>query len=265
MQKQQLGSSDDDSGREPRSAVQRSDEAGDTTTTTVPPVVAGKAVKQWSFTELRGDALDPVEIASGIQVGGLLNEIHDYGPTFRDSDVFFPDETSRPPDGIATGQITSFEDDVTYWVGAEAPAGIAALPDAPIGSVSTLRLTQSFIKRSDDASLSLTLSAALIETTDLNAFLARECPAGHSYGLVCDLIKGELYVNVAAFTVPRRRTSSRSTSSSRSPGAPGSSGTRRTGAAARSPPATPTSRSGRSRTSTSSSTSSTAPPRAWSS
>jgi uncharacterized delta-60 repeat protein len=201
MQKQQPGTPDD-GGRVARSAVQMSDEPGDTTATTVSPVVAGKAVKEWSFAELRGDALDLVEIASGIQVGGLLNEIHDYGPTFRDSDVFLPDETSRPPDGIATGQITSFEDDVTYWVGAEAPAGIAALPDAPIGSVSTLRLTQSFIKRSDDASLSFTLSAAFIETTDLNAGLARECPAGHSYGLVCDLIKGELFVNVAAFTVP---------------------------------------------------------------
>ena len=122
MQEQQLGASDDDSRRDPRSAVQKSGEPGDTTTT-VPPVVAGKAVKEWSFTELHGDALDQVEVDSGIQVGGLLNEIHDYGPTFRDSDVFFPDKTSRPPDGIATGQITSFENDVTYWVGAEAPAG----------------------------------------------------------------------------------------------------------------------------------------------
>ena len=122
MQEQQLGASDDDTAhRDPGSAVQKSGEPGDTTTP-VPPVVAGKAVKEWSFTELHGDALDQVEVDSGIQVGGLLNEIHDYGPTFRDSDVFFPDETSRPPDGIATGQITSFEDDVTYWVGAEAPA-----------------------------------------------------------------------------------------------------------------------------------------------
>ena len=201
MQKQQLGASDDDSRRDPGSAVQKSGEPGDTTTT-VPPVVAGKAVKEWSFTELHGDALDQVEVDSGIQVGGLLNEIHDYGPTFRDSDVFFPDETSRPPDGIATGQVTSFEDDVTYWVGAEAPAGDATQPDAPIGSISQLRLTQSFIKRTDDASLSFTLSAAFIETTDLNAVLARECPPVHRYGLLCDLIKGELFLNVAAFTVP---------------------------------------------------------------
>ena len=202
MQKQQAGAFDDGSRREPRGSVQKSDEPGETAATPVPPVVGGKAVKEWSFTELRGDVLDPVEIASGIQVGGLLNEIHDYGPTFRDSDVFFPDETSRPPDGIATGQITSFEDDITYWVGAEAPGGNAEQADAPIGSVSKLRLTQSFIKRSDDASLSFTLSAAFIETTDLNASLARVCPPGHRYDLLCDLIKGELFVNVAAFTVP---------------------------------------------------------------
>ena len=95
MQKQQRGGFDGDSRRDPGSAVQKSGEPGDTTTM-VPPVVAGKAVKEWSFTELRGDVLDEVEVGSGIQVGGLLNEIHDYGPTFRDSDVFFPDETSRP-------------------------------------------------------------------------------------------------------------------------------------------------------------------------
>ena len=73
MQKQQLGASDDDSRRDPGSAVQKSGEPGDTPTT-VPPVVAGKAVKEWSFTELHGDALDQVTdlfVAAGPQPLGM--------------------------------------------------------------------------------------------------------------------------------------------------------------------------------------------------
>ena len=53
-----------------------------------------------------------------------------------------------------------------------------------------------------DASLSFTLSAAFIETTDLNAFLGRRCPPQHADGLFCDLVKGELFLDVQAFTVP---------------------------------------------------------------
>ena len=62
--------------------------------------------------------------------------------------------------------------------------------------------TQSFIKRAPDASLSFTLSAAFIETTDLNAVLGRRCPPVHADGLFCDLVKGELFLDVQAFTVP---------------------------------------------------------------
>jgi hypothetical protein len=51
--------------------------------------------------------------------------------------------TRLPSDGIATGQITSTADGVIHWVGAEAPAGIAGLPEDSIGGRS-LRQTQSF-------------------------------------------------------------------------------------------------------------------------
>jgi hypothetical protein len=95
--------------------------------------------------------------------------------------VFSPDGTSLPLDGIATGQIASTADGVTYWVGAEGPAGNAGLPEAPIGGISELHQTQSFIKRAPDASLSFTVSAAFIETTDRNAVLGRRCtPTGCS-------------------------------------------------------------------------------------
>ena len=141
-----------------------------------PPLVRGEPIRGWAFSELRGDQLQEVELAADIQVGGLLHELHDFGPTSRDSDVFFPDETSVPPDGIATGQIMSSADGVTYWVGAEAPRGIASLPDDPIGGRAQLRQTQSFIKRDFGASLSFTVSAAFIETTDLNAVAGPAVP-----------------------------------------------------------------------------------------
>jgi uncharacterized delta-60 repeat protein len=169
---------------------------------TVPPLVSGEPIREWAFSELRGDSLEEVELSDGIQVGSLLHELHDFGPTFRDSDVFSPDGSSLPSDGIATGQIASTADGVTYWVGAEAPAGIAGVPEDPIGGRSQLRQTQSFIKRAPDASLSFTLSAAFIETTDLNASLGRLCPPAHADGLLCDLVKGELFLDVQAFTVP---------------------------------------------------------------
>jgi uncharacterized delta-60 repeat protein len=171
-------------------------------TTAVPPLLQGEPIREWAFSELRGDSLEEVGLADGIQVGGLLHELHDFGSTFRDSDVFFPDGTSLPSDGIATGQITSTADGGTYWVGAEAPAGSANVAGDPIGGRSQLRQTQSFHKRAPDASLSFTVSAAFIETTDLNAVLGRRCPPVHADGLLCDLVKGELLLDVQAFTVP---------------------------------------------------------------
>jgi hypothetical protein len=50
--------------------------------------------------------------------------------------------------------------------------------------------------------LTFTVSAAFIETTDLNASLGRRCPPAHADGLFCDLVKGELFLDVQAFTVP---------------------------------------------------------------
>jgi hypothetical protein len=76
-------------------------------------LVSGQLVREWAFSELRGDSLEEVEVDDGIQVDGLLHELHDFGPTFRDSDVFSPDGTSLPSDGIATGQIASTADGVT--------------------------------------------------------------------------------------------------------------------------------------------------------
>ena len=168
----------------------------------VPPLVAGKPVRQWSFTELRGDELEEVELDSDIQIEGVLHELYDFGVAQRDGDVFDPDGTSLPSDGIATGQIVSTADGGTYWVGTEAPTGIAAVETDPIGSRTSLVQTQSFIKRAPNASLTLTLSAAFMETSDANGTLARGCPEHHTDGLFCDMINADLFFQAQAFTVP---------------------------------------------------------------
>jgi hypothetical protein len=168
----------------------------------VPPLVAGKPVREWSFHDLRGDALEEVELDADIQIDGVLHELFDFGVAQRDGDVFDPDGTSLPPDGIATGQIVSTADGGTYWVGTEAPSGIAAIETDPIGSATRLTQTQSFIKRAANASLTLTLSAAFMETTDANGTLGRGCPAHHTDGLHCDMINADLFFQAQAFTVP---------------------------------------------------------------
>jgi hypothetical protein len=92
----------------------RSGKSGDLAmTSTVPPVASGQPIREWAFSELRGDSLEEVEVDAGIEVGGLLHKLRDFGPTSRDSAVFLPDGSSLPPDGIATGQITSTADGVT--------------------------------------------------------------------------------------------------------------------------------------------------------
>ena len=168
----------------------------------VPPLVSGQLIREWQFSELRGDALDEVVVGQDIQVDGLLDELQDFGLTPHDSFVFSPTTGSQPPDGIATGQIVATADGVTYYVGTEAPAGNADIPTDPIGSRAQLRQTRTFIKRDADASFSFTVSQAFVETTDRNAVLGRVCPPEHSDGLLCDLVKGELFLDVQAFTVP---------------------------------------------------------------
>ena len=132
-----------------------------------------------------------------IEVDGLLHELFDYGPATRDHDIHFPDGTSLPPDGIATGQVASTADGVTYWVGAEAPLGNGDF-DEPIGSMTELRQVQSFVKRAEDASLSFTISAAFVEASDRNAIMHRLCPPEHVYGFSCDLILARVSLAVEA-------------------------------------------------------------------
>ena len=99
----------------------------------IPPLTSANLVRVWSFREFRGDALEEVEVAGDTQIGGDLEEFFDHGPAFFDGGYLFDDGTELAPDGIATSDIGSLADGVTYWVGAEAPIGHPALEE-PIGS-----------------------------------------------------------------------------------------------------------------------------------
>ena len=174
----------------------------------IPPLSSAPPVRVWSFREYRTDALEEVEVVSDTQIGGHLDELFDFGPAAFDPAFLNDDGTTVPADGIATGTINSTADGVTYWVGTSAPIGIASDPianpelDEPIGSKARLVQYQTFTKNATNATYEFTLTDAFIDLRDGNSSLSRECPPAHDVllGAACDLIKGEVYLDVQAFT-----------------------------------------------------------------
>jgi hypothetical protein len=175
-------------------------------TVVIPPLFQGEVGREWSMYEYRGDGLSPVKVEGAVELGGDLSIMHDFGSAALDSELVVLDGTTIPADRVANGVIWSAADGKTFYVGAEAPDGIPALGD-PIGGQAELIQVQSFIKRSDDASLTFTLPRAFIEVNDRNAVLGRICPPAHAVGLLCPLVQGELYFEVQAintdFPTPR--------------------------------------------------------------
>ena len=169
-------------------------------TVVIPPLTVGDPIRVWSFREFRGDALEEVELDSGTQFGGELEEIYDFGGAFFDPEMLLEDGTVAASDNIASGFIYSSPSGVTYYVEAQAPLGNAAIPEDPIGSEARLVQYQTYTKNSADATYRFTLSSAFIEVYDGNGSLHRACPDTHDLiGLACDLIKGTIYLDVKAY------------------------------------------------------------------
>jgi uncharacterized delta-60 repeat protein len=175
----------------------------------IPPLRSSDPLRIWSFSELRGDALQEIELDADVQIVGAVREVREFGPALFDSAYLFDDGLLLAPDAKATGHIASSVDGVTFWVGAEAPAGNANLPQSPVGSISRLQQLQTFIKQAPDATLRFTLTTVFIEARDFNAVLNRVCPPVHQQGLLCDLIEGELYFDVQAITADPLPTTTR--------------------------------------------------------
>lgn len=182
-------------------------------TAAFPPIDSVRLERQWSFTELRTEALEEVVVAADTQVEGELHELFDQGPATLDGEWFFPNGENRKPDGIATSEIFSSAGGGTYWVATEAPRGNIALPDDPIGSKAQLIQLQTFVKNADDATYEFTLSDVIIELVDGNGLLERGCPQGRRLMFdpsdpdevlnptgACDLLRGEVYLDVQAYT-----------------------------------------------------------------
>jgi uncharacterized delta-60 repeat protein len=183
------------------------------TTAAFPPIESVRLERQWTFSELRTDELEEVEVASGTQVEGEMHELFDHGPATLDGEWVFPTGENRKSDGIATSEIFSSAGGGTYWVATEAPRGNIALPDDPIGSKSQLIQHQTFVKNADDATYEFTLSEVILDLFDGNAALGRGCPPGHTLVFdpsdpaelenpvgSCDVLRGEVYLDVQAYT-----------------------------------------------------------------
>ena len=171
----------------------------------VPPLVASRPVFEWDVFTLQGADLRYVRSVDGISVEGPLFEYYNLGPAARDGFVLAYDgELALGPDNIATAQLIASPDGRDWWVGTEAPLGIVRVAPEIVGSSVSYKQTQSFIKRSSDATLEFTLREAFLETSDANGILGRQCPTANTQpgSLVCNLINASIFFDFYAFTVP---------------------------------------------------------------
>ena len=129
----------------------------------------GLPERNWSFDAKLGDGT--MKFLSGsTQIFGTLNATIDFGPAFNDQPIVIGNGLSglRPSDEIATGQIFSSEFGGTFFVSAEAPSMINLVADSPIGNHVRLIQLQSFVRDSENASLTFEVTNIVLEATDLN-------------------------------------------------------------------------------------------------
>lgn len=173
-------------------------------TVVIPPVAPAppdKSVRSWSFLMLFGDDLEEGPALEDSQVGGDLWEIVEFGSAVFDVRLLDADGSELPSDNIANGLIGAKADLGYFAVGAEAPLGNAAIDDDAIGSKARLVQYQTYVKNAPNATFSMQLSTAMLQTVDGNGILGRPCPPHHDLaGTACDLIKAEIYLDVKAFT-----------------------------------------------------------------
>ncbi|MEO5881965.1 MAG: Calx-beta domain-containing protein, partial [Caldimonas sp.] len=154
----------------------------------LPPVTRNQPRYDWTFQKVLGNSGPSVLVSNGTQLGGELSKVEDFGPLPNGDSELTTFTQTIPPDGIASGQVFAFDNGVTYGVFAESPSGFLGTAE-PIGSNTTLRQRQSFVKNAADATLSFTLTAVVIEGIDY------EVKAGR--GEV--FISGDAFFSVHAF------------------------------------------------------------------
>ncbi|HEX5899767.1 MAG TPA: Calx-beta domain-containing protein, partial [Solirubrobacteraceae bacterium] len=147
-----------------------------------------RPIRLWSFSELQQPAGN-VRVAGASQVGGMRKKRFDFG-----SAAFnFPESDPR---GVATGSIFSTASGKTYGVLAQAPSANPFQPGSPNGGGAHLDQLQAYEKRSDKASLRITITKAVIDAIDANhALLPSECPSH----LDCKPIRGVVRFKARAY------------------------------------------------------------------
>jgi len=153
-------------------------------------------VRTWSFATSPGDdgpdtILPPPDGNGTAPVGEDLNKLVTFGPAPPfDAAFSLPDGTIRPPDQLANGLVFSRPDGVTYGAFVEAPSGRLGTTE-PIGSVANFKQTQSYVKRSSNASFTFTLTHVLVDAIDIIAGTQLP-PAGLR-------LQGDVLLSVKAF------------------------------------------------------------------
>ena len=147
-----------------------------------------RPVRFWSFTERQQRGGD-VQVAADSEVGGVLNEHFDFGPAVFD----FPESPRR---NVARGRIHSTASGKRYEVLAQAPSTNPTQAGSPNGGGAHLDQFQSYEKRSDAASLRITISHAVIDAIDANhGLLPSECVPGRE----CNPIRGAVRFQARAY------------------------------------------------------------------
>ncbi|HET7047070.1 MAG TPA: hypothetical protein VFI54_02280 [Solirubrobacteraceae bacterium] len=153
-----------------------------------PAAVDTRPVRSWSVLQIRGDT--DVKIAGGRQRGGLLKKTIDVGPS-----AFLLQPGLGPDRAIAS--VRSTADGSDYHVLAQSPVKQPFDPHSPLGSVTHLDESQTYRKRSGDASLTVTISRILLDLIDQNGPLtATECPRGE----FCQPLVSSIEFHARAYT-----------------------------------------------------------------
>ena len=105
----------------------------------------------------------------------------------------FPESDPR---GVASGSIFSTASGKSYGVLAQAPSANPSQPGATSGGGAHLDQFQAYEKRSDKASLRMTITKAVVDAIDANhALLPSECPSGFD----CKPIRGVIRFKARAY------------------------------------------------------------------
>jgi uncharacterized delta-60 repeat protein len=146
-----------------------------------------------------GDAIEPPHDIDTQNEFAVLEKPYDFGPA-RLLDPSAPGPEILPREFRATGRIFASAGGGTYSVSGEAP--ISASRDRPSGNFVFLKQIQSYIKREENARLTLKVTEVRIEALDAGSDSLVPCVLNNSnpWGWLCDRpMQSHVYFSVTAY------------------------------------------------------------------